>query len=133
MEATNFHSAIIAKITVTAKMTRMRGLIVIACPSGLKEKAEPPTTRDVNRDSGTESANGGWLRRLVRPRCCHHKSSLAESLCFLHHGKTPEKESVSEATSAMPMATPATTATCCSKNCEAAWRPTSCLSGAPGL
>src|ERR1035438_8799549 len=26
--------------------------------------AEPPPTRDVNRDSGTESANGGWL---VRP------------------------------------------------------------------
>ena len=24
-------------------------------------------TRDVNRDSGTDSANGGWLRRLVRP------------------------------------------------------------------
>ena len=32
------------------------------------EKAEPPPTRDVNRDSGTDSANGGWLRRLVR----HH-------------------------------------------------------------
>ena len=31
------------------------------------EKAEPPPTRDVNRDSGTDSANGGWLRRLVRP------------------------------------------------------------------
>jgi hypothetical protein len=29
--------------------------------------AEPPPTRDVNRDSGTDSANGGWLRRLVRP------------------------------------------------------------------
>ena len=29
-------------------------------------KAEPPPTRDVNRDSGTASANGGWLRRLVR-------------------------------------------------------------------
>src|ERR1019366_8566469 len=33
---------------------------------GLTEKAEPPPTRDVNRDSGTASANGGWLRRLVR-------------------------------------------------------------------
>ena len=32
----------------------------------LTKKAEPPPTRDVNRDSGTESANGGWLRRLVR-------------------------------------------------------------------
>ena len=27
------------------------------------KKAEPPPTRDVNRDSGTDSANGGWLRR----------------------------------------------------------------------
>jgi len=47
---------------------------------GLTKKAEPPPTRDVNpvkvrgptglyaRDSGTDSANGGWLRRLVR----HH-------------------------------------------------------------
>jgi len=35
-------------------------------PSGLTKKAEPPPTRDVNRDSGTASANGGWLRRLVR-------------------------------------------------------------------
>jgi len=30
-----------------------------------KEKTEPPPTRDVNRDSGTASANGGWLRRFV--------------------------------------------------------------------
>src|SRR5208282_5519568 len=34
----------------------------------LTKKAEPPPTRDVNRDSGTASANGGWLRRLVRRR-----------------------------------------------------------------
>src|ERR1700722_14169129 len=34
--------------------------------SGLTKKAEPPPTCDVNRDSGTASANGGWLRRLVR-------------------------------------------------------------------
>src|SRR5665213_393338 len=34
--------------------------------SRLTKKAEPPPTRDVNRDSGTASANGGWLRRLVR-------------------------------------------------------------------
>ena len=27
--------------------------------SGLTTKAEPPPTRDVNRDSGTDSANGG--------------------------------------------------------------------------
>jgi hypothetical protein len=34
--------------------------------SRLTKKAEPPPTRDGNRDSGTDSANGGWLRRLVR-------------------------------------------------------------------
>jgi len=39
---------------------------VIGVISGLTKKAEPPPTRDVNRDSGTDSANGGWLRRLVR-------------------------------------------------------------------
>jgi hypothetical protein len=41
---------------------------------GLTKKAEPPPTRDVSRDSGTDSANGGWLRRLVRRRLvyCHH-------------------------------------------------------------
>jgi hypothetical protein len=33
---------------------------------GLTYEAEPPPTRDANRDSGTASANGGWLRRLVR-------------------------------------------------------------------
>jgi hypothetical protein len=33
--------------------------------SRLTKKAEPPPTRDVNCDSGTASANGGWLRRLV--------------------------------------------------------------------
>ena len=32
----------------------------------LTKKAEPPPTRDVNRDSGTAMTNGGWLRRLVR-------------------------------------------------------------------
>ena len=32
----------------------------------LTKKAEPPPIRDANRDSGTDSANGGWLRRLVR-------------------------------------------------------------------
>ncbi len=39
--------------------------------SRLTKKAEPPPTRDVNRDSGTDSANGGWLRRLVRPTVSH--------------------------------------------------------------
>ena len=39
--------------------------------SRLTKKAEPPPTRDVNRDSGTASANGGWLRRLVRRLVSH--------------------------------------------------------------
>jgi hypothetical protein len=42
----------------------------------LTKKAEPPPTRDVNRDSGTASANGGWLRRLVR----RHHGLLTEIL-----------------------------------------------------
>ena len=44
--------------------------MVVGC---LTKKAEPPPTRDVNRDSGTDSANGGWLRRLVRLRIFHTK------------------------------------------------------------
>jgi hypothetical protein len=35
--------------------------------SGLTKKAEPPPTRNVNRDSGTDSANPRWLRQLVEP------------------------------------------------------------------
>ena len=44
----------------------------LACSRGLTKKAEPPPTRGVNRDSGTASANGGWLRRLVRRHRQHH-------------------------------------------------------------
>src|SRR5438309_6303604 len=36
------------------------------------KKVEPPPTRDVNRDSGTASANGGWLQRLVRRLVVNH-------------------------------------------------------------
>jgi hypothetical protein len=43
----------------------------------LTKKAEPPPTRDVNRDSGTASANGGWLRRLVRQHRHHLYLSAA--------------------------------------------------------
>jgi len=32
--------------------------------NSLTKKAEPPPTRDVNRDSGTDSANSGWLGDL---------------------------------------------------------------------
>jgi hypothetical protein len=42
----------------------------------LTKKAEPPPTRDVNRDSGTAMTNGGWLRRLVRPRLHHISGHL---------------------------------------------------------
>jgi uncharacterized protein YneF (UPF0154 family) len=42
----------------------------------LTKKAEPPPTRGVNRDSGTASANGGWLRRLVR----HHLDLSSDRL-----------------------------------------------------
>ena len=44
---------------------------------GLTKKAEPPPTRGVNRDSGTDRANGGWLRRLVRPLVNHNKLNSA--------------------------------------------------------
>ena len=45
--------------------------LVIDKSSGLTKKAEPPPACGMNRDSGTDSANGGWLRRLVRPRFRH--------------------------------------------------------------
>jgi len=47
-------------------------------PLRLTKKAEPPPTRGVNRDSGTDSANGGWLRRLVRRLVCHISPVNAE-------------------------------------------------------
>ena len=55
--------------------------IISKTSRGLTKKAEPPPTRDVNRDSGTASANGGWLRRLVRPRR-NHKPHQPRSLSF---------------------------------------------------
>ena len=55
------------------------GLYLRRCNHGQHE--DPPTapTRDVNRDSETDSANGGWLRRLVRHRVNAHKSNSAAS------------------------------------------------------
>src|ERR1700722_20924864 len=50
--------------------------------SGLTKKAEPPPTRGVNRDSGTASANGGWLRRLVRRHIVHISKSCAKNPYF---------------------------------------------------
>ena len=49
----------------------------------LTKKAEPPPTRGVNRDSGTEGANGGWLRRLVRHHwtiLCHVSSNFQRTV-----------------------------------------------------
>jgi hypothetical protein len=48
--------------------TDLRVFVYAKCSHGLTKKAEPPPTRDVNRDSGTDRANGGWLQRLVRPQ-----------------------------------------------------------------
>ena len=45
----------------------------------LTKKAEPPPTRGVNRDSGTASANGGWLRRLVRHQKAHNSDKTEHS------------------------------------------------------
>jgi hypothetical protein len=49
----------------------------------LTSKAAPPPTRDVNRDSGTASANGGWLRRL-RP------NNQCICLCFRRKYLSPD-------------------------------------------
>ena len=59
-----------------AKISNFTVVIVCDAYCRLTKKAEPPPTCDVNRDSGTDSANGGWLRRLVRPRglACHTHS-----------------------------------------------------------
>ena len=48
----------------------------------LTKKAEPPPTRDVNRDSGTDSANGGWLWRLVRRNANNHAIWLSGSFLY---------------------------------------------------
>jgi hypothetical protein len=55
--------------------------IVMVCECGLTKKAEPPPTRDVDRDSGTDRANGGWLRRLVRPK--GHKPVMGAFLAII--------------------------------------------------
>ena len=56
--------------------------------SGLTTKAEPPPTWDANRDSGTDSANGGWLRRLVRPLLSHKSKILLTASALLSAFKT---------------------------------------------
>ena len=57
-------------------------------PRCLTKKAEPPPTRGVNRDSGTASANGGWLRRLVRPLVSH---PVVSGAFVMPHQKAADK------------------------------------------
>ena len=50
----------------------------------IMKKARPPPPRDVDRDSGTASANGGWLRRLFRHLIKDHISnSTVRCSCWL--------------------------------------------------
>jgi hypothetical protein len=68
MAATINNATSVAKLPLSQGMgLRVLSMRVVR----LTKKAEPPPTRDVNRDSGTDSANGGWLRRLVRPHRNH--------------------------------------------------------------
>ena len=60
----------------------------MVCERCLTKKAEPPPTRDVNRDSGTDSGNGGWLRRLVRLHSCSHLNVVKISCCSIGVRKT---------------------------------------------
>src|ERR1035437_2394083 len=45
----------------------------------LTKKAEPRRISDVNRDSGTDSDNRRWLRRLVRPHG-HNLKSMSHNI-----------------------------------------------------
>ena len=80
------------------------GLYRVKCCRRTKN-AEPPPTRGVNRDSGTDSANGGWLRRLVEQSRCaageddcpgrqarieaqRHVGSLLRCRCMNHQNST---------------------------------------------
>ena len=67
----------ICELTLTPQRNTARQNPKTRC--GLTKKAEPPPTRGVNRDSGTTSANGGWLRRLVRPHGHNHATSRKKS------------------------------------------------------
>ena len=71
-----------------------KGYIFVRCSCGLTKKAEPPPTRGVNRDSGTDSANGGWLRRLVRP--CHRDTHKITRKSWLR--KTSQRMSANSPT-----------------------------------
>ena len=80
-ESPYFRNFALAVCSLTALVFGFLFINVVA-RSRLTKKAEPPPTRDVNRDSGTASANGGWLRRLVRHqrREIHNKSGSNQTL-----------------------------------------------------
>jgi hypothetical protein len=56
---------------------------------GLTKKAEPPPTRDVNRDSGTDRAIGGWLQRVVRRHGKNHTANFRQSNLAANATATP--------------------------------------------
>jgi hypothetical protein len=83
MPPNNKHKAPYPAAGKAAKITLIK---ILKTSRGLTKKAEPPPTCDVNRDSGTDSANGGWLRRLVRPRLIiqnHNRTTTHAGLSFL--------------------------------------------------
>ena len=70
-------------------------------PLRLTKKAEPPPTRDVNRDSGTASANGGWLRRLVRP-LVNHRLNLNIIIAYNNQEPAPKAAEIIQITPESP-------------------------------
>ena len=55
----------------TAGLTRLSAAGARTLNKTITKKAEPPPTHGVNRPAerdGTDRANGGWFRRLVRRR-----------------------------------------------------------------
>src|ERR1035441_8648292 len=88
---------------------------------GLTKKAEPPPTRDVNRDSGTASANGGWLRRLVRP-LVNHNSMLHQATQHNRIGVRVENVGVNRTQRSQPAFALEVNQHIC-VTCRLEWRP----------
>src|SRR5271169_3610911 len=81
-----------SKAITAASNHRSLVFIFLRCKRCLTKKAEPPPTRGVNRDSGTASANGGWLRRLVRLHR-HTKSVIKHEPSKGKHSQNDAKKS----------------------------------------
>src|SRR5277367_2511810 len=77
-----------------AVMYSVMCFINVWCECGLTKKAEPPPTRDVNRDSGTDRANGGWLRRLVRHHGSCHNVPVLHAIVSHNSGQAQAEASV---------------------------------------